>query len=69
MDAGPEPEPGPAVALAAPTLWGAVWGTVGAFFSTPLTMVAMATLAAFAASRPIAVLLSSDGKPYAVLEG
>jgi AI-2 transport protein TqsA len=38
---------------------------VGAFLSTPLTVAAMAILAEFRLSRPIAVLLSSDGKPYA----
>lgn len=59
----------PIVVLLALAFWGAVWGTVGAFLSTPLTVVAMAILAEFRPSRPIAVLLSSDGKPYADLEG
>jgi AI-2 transport protein TqsA len=54
----------PIVVLLALTFWGAVWGVVGAFLSTPLTVVAMAILAEFRASRPIAVLLSSDGKPF-----
>jgi predicted PurR-regulated permease PerM len=58
----------PIVVLLALAFWGAVWGAVGAFLSTPLTVVAMAILAEFEPSRPIAVLLSSDGKPYADLE-
>jgi AI-2 transport protein TqsA len=58
----------PIVVLLALAFWGAVWGVVGAFLSTPLTVAAMAILAEFRASRPIAVLLSSDGKPYADME-
>jgi predicted PurR-regulated permease PerM len=55
----------PIVVLLALAFWGAVWGTVGAFLSTPLTVVIMAILAEFQPSRPLAVLLSSDGKPFA----
>jgi predicted PurR-regulated permease PerM len=55
----------PIVVLLALAFWGAVWGVVGAFLSTPLTVAIMAILAEFKASRPIAVLLSSDGEPYA----
>jgi predicted PurR-regulated permease PerM len=59
----------PIVVLLALAFWGAVWGVIGAFLSTPLTVMAMAILAEFPATRPIAVLLSSDGKPYADMEG
>jgi predicted PurR-regulated permease PerM len=59
----------PIVVLLALAFWGMVWGTVGAFLSTPLTVAVMAILAEFRPSRPIAVLLSGDGKPYADLEG
>ncbi len=55
----------PIVVLLALTFWGAVWGVTGAFLSTPLTVMAMAILAEFRGSRPIAVLLSGDGRPYA----
>jgi len=54
----------PIVVLLALAFWGAVWGVVGAFLSTPLTVLAMTILAEFRSSRPIAVLLSSDGKPF-----
>ena len=55
----------PLVVLLALAFWGAVWGITGAFLSTPLTVMAMAILAEFKSGRPLAVLLSSDGKPYA----
>jgi AI-2 transport protein TqsA len=55
----------PLVVLLALAFWGAIWGVTGAFLSTPLTVMAMAILAEFKGGRPLAVLLSSDGKPYA----
>jgi predicted PurR-regulated permease PerM len=58
----------PIVVLLALAFWGAIWGVVGAFLSTPLTVMAMAILAEFKGTRPLAVLLSSDGKPYADLK-
>lgn len=58
----------PLVVLLALGFWGAVWGVTGAFLSTPLTVMAMAILAEFDGTRPLAVLLSSDGRPYADLK-
>jgi predicted PurR-regulated permease PerM len=58
----------PIVVLLALAFWGLVWGVVGAFLSTPLTVVAMALLAEFRGTRPLAILLSSDGKPYADMD-
>jgi len=55
----------PIVVLLALAFWGAIWGVVGAFLSTPLTVMAMAILAEFKGGRPLAILLSGDGKPYA----
>ena len=54
----------PVVVVFALAFWALVWGVVGAVLSTPLTVVMMAILAEFSATRPIAVLLSGDGKPY-----
>jgi predicted PurR-regulated permease PerM len=54
----------PIVVLLALTFWGALWGLVGAFLSTPLTVVMLAIFAEFEATRPFAVLLSSDGRPF-----
>jgi predicted PurR-regulated permease PerM len=45
--------------------WGYLWGLTGAFLSTPLTVTVMALLAEQPSMRWIAVLLSSDGKPFA----
>jgi predicted PurR-regulated permease PerM len=59
----------PIVILLGLAFWGVVWGVVGAFLSTPLTVMAMAILAEFSGTRPIAVLLSSDGRPYEDLDG
>ena len=55
----------PIVVLLALAFWGVLWGVTGAFLSTPLTVLAMALLAEFKGSRPLAILMSSDGKPYA----
>jgi len=54
----------PVVVLFALAFWGLLWGVTGAFLSTPLTVLIMAVMAEFPATRWLAVLLSSDGKPY-----
>jgi AI-2 transport protein TqsA len=58
----------PIVVLLALAFWGFLWGVAGAFLSTPLAVMAMAILAEFDGTRPLAVLMSSDGKPYAEVE-
>jgi AI-2 transport protein TqsA len=58
----------PIVVLFALAFWSVIWGITGAFLSTPLTVVAMAILAEFAATRGLAVLLSGDGRPYQDLQ-
>jgi predicted PurR-regulated permease PerM len=47
------------------TFWGVLWGLPGAFLSTPLTVTVMALLAEHPEMRWAAVILSSDGKPFA----
>ena len=47
------------------TFWGYLWGLTGAFLSTPLTVAVMAVLAELKSARWAAVLLSSDGRPFA----
>ncbi|CAN5339634.1 AI-2E family transporter [soil metagenome] len=54
----------PIVVLLSLAFWGFLWGVTGAFLSTPLAVMAMAILAEFSGTRPLAVLMSSDGKPY-----
>jgi len=55
----------PLVVLLSLAFWGVILGFAGAFLSTPLTVMVMAICAEFPATRGIAVLLSSDGKPFA----
>ena len=59
----------PVVVFLGLAFWGALWGLVGAFLSTPLTVMAMAILAQFSSTRWISVLLSSNGEPYPDAEG
>ena len=53
----------PLVVVLSLTIWGAMWGGVGAFLSAPLTVILMIILGQFATTRWIAVLLSADGDP------
>jgi predicted PurR-regulated permease PerM len=53
----------PVVVLLSLAFWGAIWGVVGMFLSTPLTVMGIIVLAQFPGSRWIAVLLSGDGEP------
>ena len=55
----------PVAIFLALAFWGALWGLTGAFLSTPLTVTAMAILAQYRSTNWIAVLLSSDGEPFA----
>jgi len=42
-------------------LWGYIWGIVGMFLCVPFLIIAFIVLAHFPQTRPIAVMLSSDG--------
>lgn len=53
----------PVVVLLSLAFWGAIWGIVGMFLSTPLTVMGIIILAQFQGTRWIAVLLSGDGEP------
>jgi predicted PurR-regulated permease PerM len=52
----------PFVILVSITVWGALWGIPGAFLAVPVTACMAMVFAEFAATRPIAVLLSRDGR-------
>jgi predicted PurR-regulated permease PerM len=43
-------------------MWGSIWGIVGMFLSVPIMVIMMIIFANFQQTRPIAVLLSADGK-------
>lgn len=52
----------PFVILVSVTVWGALWGIPGAFLAVPVTACMAMVFAEFPATRPIAVLLSRDGR-------
>ena len=43
-------------------LWGAMWGTIGMFLSVPLMVILMIIFSQFEATRPLAILISGNGK-------
>ena len=53
----------PLVVLLSLAFWGWLWGVIGMFLSTPLTVIVMVVCAQFPGSRWVAVLLSADGHP------
>lgn len=50
------------------SFWTAIWGIPGAILAVPFTTIMMLVLAEWPATRPIAALLSEDGRQYAPLE-
>jgi AI-2 transport protein TqsA len=52
----------PLVVILSLMVWGTMWGVVGMFLCVPITVVGLIVLAQFETTRPIAVLLSSDGR-------
>jgi AI-2 transport protein TqsA len=52
----------PLVVIASLMVWGSIWGVVGMFLCVPIMVVTLIVLAHFDATRPVAVLLSADGK-------
>jgi len=50
------------VVLFSLALWGSIWGVVGMFLCVPITVILMIIFSNFEKTRPIAVLLSSNGK-------
>lgn len=52
----------PVVILFNLALWGAIWGVPGMFLCVPLLIITTIVLAHFPKTRPIAILLSTDGR-------
>jgi len=52
----------PLVVILSLVVWGNIWGVVGMFLCVPLTGMIMIAMSYITATRPIAVLLSSDGR-------
>lgn len=51
------------VVLLGLAIWGAIWGVIGMFLSSPLTVMVMILFAQFPSTRWIAIILSGNGKP------
>lgn len=51
----------PLVVLLSLAVWGTIWGVAGMFLAMPITVMFVIVLAHFPATRPIAILLSSEG--------
>ncbi|MEM7023610.1 MAG: AI-2E family transporter [Pseudomonadota bacterium] len=56
----------PLVVILALALWGMLWGVVGMILSIPIAVMVMIICGHFEPTRPIAIMLSSDGEvgPY-----
>ncbi len=52
----------PLVILFSLSVWGTLWGFAGLLLSVPITVTVMLILTQFESTRPIAILLSADGK-------
>ena len=52
----------PFATLVSLAVWGTIWGVPGMFLCVPITVIAMIVFAHFPRTRPIAVMLSTDGR-------
>ncbi len=52
----------PFVMIVSLMVWGALWGVIGMFVCIPLMVMLMLILSEFKSTRPIAILMSQDGK-------
>jgi len=52
----------PLVILISLAVWGQIWGVVGMFLCVPIMVITNMILAKFPSTKPIAIMLSSDGK-------
>lgn len=52
----------PLVAVIALAFWGSLWGIVGMLLSVPITVAMIIIFSQFAATRPLAILLSEKGR-------
>jgi len=52
----------PLVVIVSLVVWGSIWGVVGMFLCVPIMVVTLIVLAQFETTRPVAVLLSADGR-------
>ncbi len=50
------------VAILSLMFWGSIWGVIGMLLSIPITVILVIVLSQFETTRPVAILLSKDGK-------
>ena len=58
----------PIVILLSLGLWGSVWGIPGMFLCVPITVIIMIICSYFPSTRPLAILLSGNGKAVSGLK-
>ncbi len=59
----------PLVIILSLAFWGMLWGVVGMILCIPIMVIVMIICAHFAPTRPIAIVLSSDGEIHWHIEG
>ena len=53
----------PFAILVSLAVWSQLWGIAGAVLAVPITSVMVIVFSEFAGTRPIAILLSKNGRP------
>jgi predicted PurR-regulated permease PerM len=43
-------------------VWSAIWGVSGAFLAVPITVIVIIIFSEFEMTRPVAILLSKNGR-------
>jgi len=52
----------PLTVIVSLVVWGNIWGVVGMFIGVPLTGILVIVMSYIPAARPVAIVLSSDGR-------
>lgn len=52
----------PLVVMLSLAIWGSIWGIAGMFLSVPFTVILMIVFSEFSKTKPIAIILSQNGK-------
>ncbi len=52
----------PLVVIIALSFWGTLWGIIGLVLSVPITVISIIIFSEFPATRPVAIMLSENGK-------
>jgi AI-2 transport protein TqsA len=52
----------PLIAILALSFWGAIWGITGMLLSVPITVIMVIIFANFKSTKPVAIMLSENGR-------